>query len=327
MSGFGTTPASSPAAFGLRHVLYPYSGARQYLDGTVSYIDHVRDHGGTVVIAAPESRQHLLRSELPSDDSVTFVDTDGLGTNPARIIPAWREWIGRHVQDGRTVHGISESAWSGRSSAQLEELRYHEWLLNRAFAEVPAWSLLCPYDTSDQTADTVSEVTQLHPWVWSDGAYTEGPDYVEGPYATGRLPEPVGPYEELAYTIDDLSLVRDRVAEHAHPSGLDDSRLRDLLIAVTEVVGNSIRHGGGRGMLRIWVQDDAVVCETRDTGVITDPLVGCVRPTPRQIGGRGLWFANQLCDLVQIRSGEPDGTRVRLHMDLPKLEKPAEGSA
>jgi anti-sigma regulatory factor (Ser/Thr protein kinase) len=28
-------------------------------------------------------------------------------------------------------------------------------------------------------------------------------------------------------------------------------------------------------------------------------------------GGRGLWLANQLCDLVQIRSGE-NGTVVRL---------------
>ncbi|HEY3866795.1 MAG TPA: sensor histidine kinase [Actinocrinis sp.] len=327
MSEFGATPANGSAALGLRHVLYPYSGAQQYLDGTVSYIDHVRNHGGTVVVAAPESRQHLLRSELPSDDSVTFVDTDGLGTNPARIIPAWREWIGHHAQNGRPVYGISESAWSGRTTAQLQELRYHEWLLNRAFAELPAWSLLCPYDTSDQMADTVSEVTRLHPWVWNEGDYAQGPDYVEGPYAMDRLPEPVGPYEELAYTIDDLPLVRDRVVEHARPSGMGAARLRDLLIAVTEVVGNSIRHGGGRGMLRIWVQDGAVVCETRDAGVITDPLVGCMRPTACQIGGRGLWFANQLCDLVQIRSGAPDGTRVRLHMDLPELEKPTDGSA
>ena len=32
-----------------------------------------------------------------------------------------------------------------------------------------------------------------------------------------------------------------------------------------------------------------------------------------QPGGYGLWLANQLCDLVQIRS-LPAGTAVRLHM-------------
>ena len=30
------------------------------------------------------------------------------------------------------------------------------------------------------------------------------------------------------------------------------------------------------------------------------------------MGGRGVWLANQLCDLVQIRSGAA-GTVVRLH--------------
>jgi len=40
-----------------------------------------------------------------------------------------------------------------------------------------------------------------------------------------------------------------------------------------------------------------------------------VRPTPTQTGGRGLWMANQVCDLVRIRSGDT-GTAVRLHMSL-----------
>jgi hypothetical protein len=32
-------------------------------------------------------------------------------------------------------------------------------------------------------------------------------------------------------------------------------------------------------------------------------------------GGRGVWLANQLCDLVQIRSA-PRSTQVRLHITL-----------
>jgi anti-sigma regulatory factor (Ser/Thr protein kinase) len=41
-----------------------------------------------------------------------------------------------------------------------------------------------------------------------------------------------------------------------------------------------------------------------------------IRPDQLAWGGRGLWLANQLCDLVQIRSGAR-GTVVRLHMRLP----------
>ena len=37
---------------------------------------------------------------------------------------------------------------------------------------------------------------------------------------------------------------------------------------------------------------------------------GRMAPTP---AARGLWLANRLCDLVQVRSGE-QGTVVRLHV-------------
>jgi anti-sigma regulatory factor (Ser/Thr protein kinase) len=41
-------------------------------------------------------------------------------------------------------------------------------------------------------------------------------------------------------------------------------------------------------------------------------LAGRIRPGPDQSSGFGLWLANQLCDLVQVRS-LPSGTVVRLH--------------
>ena len=52
-----------------------------------------------------------------------------------------------------------------------------------------------------------------------------------------------------------------------------------------------------------------------DSGRIEDPLVGRERPPHEQGRGRGLWIVNQLCDLVQIRSGE-GGTHVRLRMTI-----------
>jgi hypothetical protein len=46
--------------------------------------------------------------------------------------------------------------------------------------------------------------------------------------------------------------------------------------------------------------------------VIGDPMVGRVRPEEGAGGGYGVWLANQLCELVQIRS-VPGGSVVRLH--------------
>jgi anti-sigma regulatory factor (Ser/Thr protein kinase) len=72
-------------------------------------------------------------------------------------------------------------------------------------------------------------------------------------------------------------------------------------------------HGGGTGTLRLWRENGSLLAEVEDRGRIDRPLVGRLRPGIAQEGGRGLWLANQLCDLVQIRSGDA-GTVVRLHV-------------
>jgi anti-sigma regulatory factor (Ser/Thr protein kinase) len=87
----------------------------------------------------------------------------------------------------------------------------------------------------------------------------------------------------------------------------------DLVTATSELAANSIMHGGGTGTLRLWRENGNLIAEVEDAGRIEDPLVGRLRPGIRQEGGRGLWLTNQLCDLVQIRSGE-GGTVVRLHV-------------
>ena len=53
-------------------------------------------------------------------------------------------------------------------------------------------------------------------------------------------------------------------------------------------------------------------CEVSDDGVVPDPLAGRHQPAEDAAQGRGLWMVNQLCDLVQLRSGS-QGTQVRIH--------------
>jgi anti-sigma regulatory factor (Ser/Thr protein kinase) len=98
-------------------------------------------------------------------------------------------------------------------------------------------------------------------------------------------------------------------------AGLSRERTTDLVLAASELAANSVRHGGGSGASSFWREPGALVVEVADAGRIEEPLVGRVRPTPTQHGGRGLWMANQVCDLVRIRSGAT-GTAVRLHMSL-----------
>ena len=67
--------------------------------------------------------------------------------------------------------------------------------------------------------------------------------------------------------------------------------------------------------MSIWRDNGTLLCEVRDGGHLDDPLAGRQPPAHGQLNGRGLWMANQLCDLVQIRS-LPDGNVVRLHVSL-----------
>lgn len=117
------------------------------------------------------------------------------------------------------------------------------------------------------------------------------------------------------FTVTDLLFVREEVAALAAGCRFAPERAADLLLAVSEVAANSVRHGGGCGVLHWWRQSDAgaeaVVCEVSDVGHIGDPLVGRRTPSEQDEGGRGVWMVNQLCDLVQVRSC-PDGTVVRM---------------
>lgn len=314
MSSVSPAPAAST---GYRHELYPYSGREEFVEGTVSFIEEALGGGEAVVVAVPHDKVSLLRDAVGEDEAVRYVDTSRVAHHPGRHIGAWQEWISEHVSEGRPVRGIGESPWTTvRSRAEAAELHYHEWLLNRAFAEGPAWWLLCPYDAAHDSAD-VEAMNRCHPEVRREGRTVQSEEYdPKAPYEFAPL-SPVGePHDEFAYGVGDLAALRLRITASAEPHGLAGRRLRELHLAATEVATNSIRHGGGRGVLRMWSEDNRLVCEFRDAGYMADPLAGRCRPRPRQLGGRGLWLVHQFCDLVEIRSEPHEGTTVRLHTEL-----------
>ncbi|HEX8005548.1 MAG TPA: ATP-binding protein [Trebonia sp.] len=124
------------------------------------------------------------------------------------------------------------------------------------------------------------------------------------------------PDDAMSYTYRaDLSRVRAVVVRHAVDVGLPDSRASDLVLAVSEVAANTLRHTRSNGTLTIWHDENEIVCEIHDQGTIADPLAAKRRPAPGTLGGQGLWLVHQVCDLVELRS-DRDGTTVRMHMAL-----------
>ena len=302
-----------------RHEALLYQGEVGFLTGTLPFIRQGVAAGEPVLVVVSAARIGLLRAALGADaDRVAFADRADVGANPARIIPAWRDFVA--ATGGRNARGIGEPIWAERTPAQLVECQRHEALLNLAFAGEPAWWLLCPYDTGALGPEVLEEAERSHPYVSERGLARDSAGYqgLEGaaePFAA-PLPDPPAGLTELRFDSGSLAGLRELVSREAAAAGLDPGRAGDLVLAVDEVATNSLRHGGGRGTLRIWRDDGALVCEVRDAGRLHDPMAGRVRPVPERDGGRGLWMVNQLCDLVQLRSF-PDGAVVRVHVYLP----------
>lgn len=302
---------------GFQHEALIYEGPDEYLEGTVPFLRSAAEAGEPALAAVGGYQREMLEAELgEAAEQVRFAEMDKLGRNPAWIIPFWREFVDE--AGGRPVRGIGEPVWSARRPAALDECQRHEALLNVTFAPGVPWSLLCPYDAGSLSDEVLEKVAGSHPHVHREGRVEQSPSFDPEPDCfAGQLPPPASTPETVAFGLAGLAEVRRKVARAAELAGMDPIAVADLVTATSELAANSVMHGGGSGVLRLWYEEGALLAEVEDRGRIEEPLVGRLRPGIQQEGGRGLWLANQLCDLVQIRSGD-GGTTVRLHLLAPE---------
>ena len=306
----------SDAERGFHHQTLFYSGEAGFVRGTLPFIAEAIAAGEAVQVAVGGTRIALLRDALGVDARrVSFADISELARNPARLIPVWHQFLEEH--EGQPVRGVSESIWPGRSVAELTECERHESLMNLAFDGGQTWRLLCLYDLDGLDEEAIEAAGRSHPFTTSDDGYRRSETYLgegdaPGPF-DGPLPAPPSDPTEVSFAGADLAPVRGRVRDWSAGTRLDDERAERLILAVNELATNSVRHGGGGGLLLMWTEAETAVCEVRDAGRIEEPLVGLRRPSPDRPSGRGLWLVNQVCDLVQIRSAH-SGSAVRIHL-------------
>jgi len=301
---------------GFRHEAFFYEHLEDFAATVAAFVEAGVAAGEPVMVALPGAKLALLRDRLgDAAEHVEMLDMEQIGRNPARIIPAWRDFVRRNGGGDRRLRGVGEPIWSGRSDAELVECQLHESLLNPAFSGSADMWLLCPYDLSALSSAVVLEARRSHPFVAEGGATRPSPEFRDVLATTvldTALPEPAGPIEELAFDADTVREARRLVSRWA--TELSTHRAADFVLAVHEIATNSVRHGGGSGRLRCWRDGDSrYVCEVTDRGRIERPLLGRQLPPADDEVGRGMWLANQLCDLVQVRSS-PAGSAVRLHI-------------
>jgi len=302
-------------ARGFCHEAFFYADDDEFLAGAVPFLEAGLSSGEAVIAALPEPRRELLRGALgPLAEEMALYPMEEIGRNPGRLISAWQCFLQNNA-GAPGVRGLGEPAHPGRSAAELEECERHERLVNLAFAQEKGLTVMCPYDTSALDDDVLTGAERSHSRCASPEGKSPSPHFTLDGLLEGSLPQPDRPTLSLGFGKTDLRTVRQAVASLARSVGLSSRRNEDFVLAVCEAATNSIQHGGGEGSLAIWREDEKLVCDIHDAGQITNPLAGRERPPVDQVGGRGLWIANELCDLVQIRSGE-QGTHVRLRMEI-----------
>jgi anti-sigma regulatory factor (Ser/Thr protein kinase) len=300
-----------------QHEALLYEGQEDFVGQLAPFIRDSAEAEEPVLVMVNPGKADRLRAAIGEPPGVEYADMRAIGRNPARIIPAWRDFAARH--DGRTMRGIGEPIWADRDPDELLECQHHESLLNRAFADAEGFRLVCPYDTTNLPESVIQEARRSHPMVVSAGKTSVSETYrghdKAGHAFSDRLAEPPTMRHLLRFERFTLSAVRAFAERRAARAGLAQQRKDDAVLAVNEVASNSVLYGGGHGVIRSWRQGESLIFEVSDRGRIHEPLVGRKRPELDNPGGQGLWLVNQLCDLVQVRSSAA-GTVVRLHIVL-----------
>ena len=306
----------SSAAF--HHEAVFYEGDDQFVDHSLAFVREGLARSEPVLVMVGERKLGLLRDALASKAAdVHLVNMEVVGRNPARIIPAWSRFVAENAGTKGGMRGIGEPIWAGRTPSELSECQLHESLINLAFENADDFRLICPYDLTTLPEDVIAEARRSHPVLSFDGTENVSPDYcgidqVAAGFATS-LADPPAEAEELTVTLPALRAARRLVWRRAEEAGLGD-RAEDFMLAVNEVLSNSLQHTGEGGTLRLWLEDDGLVCEVRDHGHISQPLIGRQEPGIGQIGGHGMWLVNLVCDLVQVRSSD-QGSTIRMRMN------------
>ena len=208
---------------------------------------------------------------------------------------------------------------AGLAGEDLAEAIRYDALLCRALAGSRA-QVLCSYDAR-LDPDVLAAAERIHPIVLDAAGPRSSVSFAASepavPWPTQALSAPPASARALVFRHDQIG-ARRFAENEGRRAGLPPNRIADLLIAVGEIAGNTLRHTAGSGILTIWTADDELICQVADHGHIGDPLEGTIRPDPTVAASRrGLWLVHQVSDLVQTRTG-PSGNVTRMHLRIPR---------
>ncbi len=303
------------------HTAVLYQSEQEYLEFVVAFVLEGLDEGELAWVAIPAEKVEPLRDALsaarPLTDDVTVVDVTRLGRNPGRILGVAGAFLEQHPD--RPVRMLGEPVWPGRTAVEYPACLQFEALVNLAFGGLDV-RCSCLYDAARLDDSILADAHVTHPLVEHGGSLRRSAQYsVDAALHRGNQPLQTSPVA-LTFTVgapSGLSGARQHSTRYGRLLGLSPDRIADLQLIVTELATNSLQHGGGTSRLAFWEHDGHLVCEVRDSGYLTDPLVGRRPPARDRPSPSGLFVVHALADLVRTHT-TPEGTTIHAYLRLDR---------
>ncbi|MEV4054822.1 anti-sigma factor RsbA family regulatory protein [Amycolatopsis sp. NPDC049688] len=303
------------AARGYDHAAVHYTSDAELLAVAVPFLEGGLTAGEPTLVSLEPERAELVRDALPSSAPVDFLVTGDLYARPAAAIRSYRELMAGLVAGGAAGIRIFGEIPQAAIDSSWDRWARYESAVNHAYDQFPLRSI-CAYDTRTTPRHVLDDVARTHPFVATPGGgHHTNAGYVD-PLSFLAVQRPMTPLPiELTAPLAELADPRPSAARRAvtavAPAALADGELDDLVLAVSEIVDNALRHGRPPVRMRIWADAGHVVVTVHDTGAGPDDPFAGLLPADRRVGGRGLWIAHQVCAQVTLHHDDT-GFTVRL---------------
>ncbi|WP_306214813.1 ATP-binding protein [Actinoplanes sp. RD1] len=245
----------------------------------------------------------------------------------------FRRYLAEQHGAGRRVHVIAEPDLTGGVDAGLHADRAaaylaYEAVCNETYAPYGG-AVTCLWDRRHHAAAVIDGVRATHRHLLTGEGRVPSPAY-RGPerYLTERhdLTLPPAPddveHDVTLAEVADLSRLRAVLHPWAAGHHFAGEPADDLVVAAVEIAANGLRHGSAPVRIRAWHHRDTLIVQCDDGGGRPIPVTAGYR-RPRLAaapGGRGLWLARQLADVV-ITDSVPGRTSVRLHFPYEVMHR------
>ncbi|MER6757122.1 anti-sigma factor RsbA family regulatory protein [Micromonospora echinofusca] len=301
---------------GYYHEAVRYGSDDELLAVVVPFLLGGADAGEPTFVALGEHTGGLVRSALPVGCKVEFLPGGDLYSRPAAAIRSYRELLAEQVAAGAGQIRIIGEMPPGSFGATWDWWARYESAINHAYDDFPLWSM-CAYDTRTTPSAVLADVARTHPrFATADGRHVPSPAWTPPrDYLRQDLPVVPDPLQARppAVELTDPTAAEARAAVHKVDQGqVPVDEVEDLVVAVSEIVTNALRHGRPPVRLRVWAGDDRIVATVSDAGDGPgDPFCGLLPASNGAPGGLGLWITYQSCNHVTWQRDD-DGFTLRL---------------